>query len=68
MNVAEGDRIELVALNDPYTKLKPGDLGTVVSVREPSKWRAELVINVKWDSGSTLSLLPDEGDHYRVIK
>ena len=67
MQVAEGDRIELVSLNDPFTKLKPGDLGTVTSVRAPSQWRSEWVIGVKWDSGSTLSLLPDEGDSFRVV-
>ena len=25
----KGTRVELVSMNDPYTKLKPGDRGTV---------------------------------------
>lgn len=25
----EGTRVELVSMNDPYSKLKPGDRGTV---------------------------------------
>ena len=68
MNVAQGDRIELVSVNDPFTKLKTGDKGTVVSVKAPSEWRDEWRINVDWDSGSSLSLLPDEGDQFRVVQ
>ena len=29
-----GDRVELVATNDPYTRLQPGDRGTVTSVTD----------------------------------
>jgi Domain of unknown function (DUF4314) len=58
-----GDRVELVATNDPYTGLQPGDRGTVTGVRgfpEPT-------IDVRWDDGSTLSILPDAGDRIRKL-
>lgn len=43
-----GSRVELVSMNDPYTKLKPGDRGTVWSVDDIG------TVFVKWDSGSSL--------------
>jgi hypothetical protein len=49
-----GDRVELVATDDPYTRLRPGDRGTVTGVREVP----EPTIDVQWDDGSTLSVLP----------
>jgi hypothetical protein len=54
-----GDRVELVATDDPYTRLRPGDRGTVTGVREVP----EPTIDVQWDDGSTLSVLPGAGDH-----
>lgn len=53
-----GDRVRLVRTNDPHTRLTPGDEGTVTSVRDVM-W---LSIGVKWDSGSSLTMLPDDGD------
>jgi hypothetical protein len=50
-----GDRVELVATHDPYTRLRPGDRGTVTGVRDFS----EPTIDVHWDNGSTLSILPE---------
>ncbi|MCU6688167.1 DUF4314 domain-containing protein [Dorea acetigenes] len=46
----EGARIELVSMNDPYTKLIPGDLGTVEFVD------AIGTIHVSWDCGSCLGV------------
>ena len=43
-----GSRVELVSMNDPYTKLKPGDRGTVRSVDDIG------TVFVKWDIGSGL--------------
>lgn len=60
-DVKKGDRVALVRTNDPYTKLKPGDQGTVTRVRGDT-------IGVKWDSGSTLGVLPDEGDEIRKVQ
>ncbi|MDD3538118.1 MAG: DUF4314 domain-containing protein [Eubacteriales bacterium] len=43
-----GARIELVRMNDPYSKLKPGDQGTVVFVDDIG------TVFVNWDCGSSL--------------
>jgi hypothetical protein len=57
-----GDRIALVATDDPDTRLRPGDQGTV------TRWDpAQSQLHVNWDSGSTLSMLLDEGDRVRLI-
>lgn len=45
-----GTRIELVFMNDPYTKLIPGDLGTVEFVDDIG------TIHVRWDCGSCLGV------------
>jgi hypothetical protein len=62
--VAEGDRIRLVSTSDPYTRLKSGDEGTVIRVREVF---GDVTVSVDWDSGSTLSLLEGE-DRWEVIR
>ena len=57
-----GDRIALVATDDPDTRLRPGDQGTV------TRWDpAQGQLDVHWDSGSTLSMLLDDGDRVRLI-
>ena len=56
-----GDRIALVHTDDPHTCLQPGSLGTVVRAS------AERV-DVAWDDGSSLSLLPNEGDRYERVE
>jgi len=57
-----GDRVALVATDDPDTRLRPGDQGTV------TRWDpAQEQLHVRWDSGSTLSMLPGEGDQVRLI-
>ena len=43
-------RIALVRMDDPYTKLKPGDRGTVQGVDDAGN------ILVSWDKGSSLSI------------
>jgi len=59
----EGDRVELVVTDDPATRLRPGDQGAVRRVhRDP--WPA---IDVAWDSGSTLSMLPGDGDQLHKL-
>ena len=45
-----GCRVELVSMNDPYTKLKPGDRGTVRSVDDIG------TVFVSWDNGSGLGV------------
>jgi hypothetical protein len=46
-----GTRVRLVRMNDPYTKLKPGDEGTVCLVDDIG------TIFVDWDCGSTLGVV-----------
>lgn len=46
-----GCRVELVRLDDPYSKLTPGERGTVVTVDDTG------TVFVKWNSGSTLGVI-----------
>jgi hypothetical protein len=63
-----GDRVELVSCDDPYTRLAPGSQGTVTGTSGPLRYfNNQIQVHVRWDDGSTLSLL--EGvDRYRVIE
>ena len=56
-----GSRVELIHMDDPWTNLKPGDIGTVVGVDDLGQ------VMMKWDRGSTLSLIPGE-DKFRRVK
>jgi hypothetical protein len=53
--LASGDRVVLVHTGDPHTRLVPGDWGTVIR-------KTESAVEVAWDSGSRLAMLPDAGD------
>ena len=46
----EGSRVELISMNDPYAKLKPGDRGTVTMVDDIG------TVFVRWDCGSGLGV------------
>lgn len=46
----KGTRVELVHMDDPYTKLQPGDQGTVNHVDDIG------TIFVRWDNGSGLGV------------
>ena len=52
----EGRRVKLVHSDDPYTKLKNGDLGTIKYERLDDIWGDDTV-SISWDSGSTLSMI-----------
>lgn len=56
----QGTRVELVSMSDPYTKLKPGDIGTVSRVDDIG------TIHINWDCGSSLGIVYCE-DLCRVI-
>ena len=56
----KGTRVELVSMNDPYTKLKPGDRGTVSMVDDIG------TVFVNWDCGSGFGVAYGE-DHIRKI-
>lgn len=46
-----GCRVELVSLDDPYSKLTPGERGTVVTVDDTG------TVFVHWDCGSSLGVI-----------
>ncbi len=50
----QGTRVELVSMNDPYTKLRPGDKGTVTCVDDTG------TVFVRWDCGSGLGVVYGE--------
>lgn len=56
-----GNRVELEHCADPYTKLKPGERGTVSFVDDFG------TVHVKWDSGSTLGMVEMAGDRFHVV-
>lgn len=56
----QGTRIELEHMDDPYSKLKPGDRGSVTFIDDAG------TIFANWDSGSGLGLAYGE-DRYRKL-
>ncbi|WP_335989840.1 DUF4314 domain-containing protein [Glycomyces sp. MUSA5-2] len=57
-----GDRVALVRMNDPFTDLAPGALGTVMS------WQSDIGhLEVLWDNGSSLTVIPAAGDRVRPL-
>ena len=57
----KGKRIKLVSMDDPHTNLESGDMGTCTGVDDMNQ------LLMKWDRGSSLSLLPDI-DEWEVIE
>jgi hypothetical protein len=62
LDYRRGDRVELVRTDDPDTRLRPGDQGTVTRW-EPRQGR----LFIDWDSGSALIMLSAEGDEVRLV-
>lgn len=56
----EGCRVELVSMNDPYSRLKPGDQGEVVMVDDIG------TVHVRWDCGSSLGVAYGEDQIKRL--
>lgn len=56
----EGTRVMLMGMDDPYSKLEPGDRGTVKGVDDAG------TVHVSWDSGSGLGLVYGE-DSFRKL-
>jgi hypothetical protein len=48
---SSGTRVELISMDDPFTKLEKGMTGTVVLVDDIG------TIHVKWDCGSCLGIV-----------
>lgn len=53
-------RVKLIIMLDDYTKLKPGDEGTIQFTDDIGQ------IHVKWDNGEHLALIP-EVDEYKIL-
>lgn len=58
-----GDRVRLVNMDDPYSSVIVGTTGVVTGISEVM---GESIYYMKWDDGSTLSLIP-ETDLYLKI-
>lgn len=56
-----GDRVELVSTDDEFTRLRPGEQGTVTFVDSLG------TVHVQWDSGSSLGLVPGH-DQFREVR
>ena len=56
-----GRRVELMRCNDPHTRLRPGDRGTVQLVDSLG------TVHVKWDNGERLGLVWAAGDRWWPI-
>lgn len=59
---AVGDRVRLVRCNDEFTRLRPGELGTVRLID------AVGTVHVNWDSGSKLGLVLEDGDQWEAVE
>lgn len=56
-----GKRVKLVRMEDPYTNLKRGDIGTIEGEDDLGH------IYVIWDNNSRLSLIP-EVDEFEILE
>ena len=56
-----GVRVRFISSTDPYTKLREGDEGIITG--EDSLG----TIHINWDNGSTLGMIPSEGDYFEII-
>ena len=56
-----GTRVALVSMSDPYSRLQPGDRGTVTHVDDTG------TVIVRWDCGSGLGVVYGE-DRIRILE
>ena len=56
----KGCRVKLVSMDDPYSSLKPGDIGTVRFVDDTG------TVFVSWDCGSSLGIVYGEDQIVRI--
>jgi hypothetical protein len=61
-NVNVGDRVELLDMNDSFSRLEKGAKGTVFKIEDDQE-----LIWVNWDNGEKLALLADM-DKFKVLK
>ncbi|WP_330440512.1 DUF4314 domain-containing protein [Micromonospora sp. NBC_00821] len=62
MTYQPGQRVALVHTSDPYTQLRPGDTGAVRRHDQQQN-----IVEVTWDSGSSLSMCLDAGDRIQPV-
>lgn len=55
-----GKRVRLIYTSDPYTRIRPGDEGTVDFLDDLG------TVHVLWDNGSSLGMVRGE-DHFAYI-
>ena len=60
-----GRRVELIYTDDPYTRLKPGDRGTYQFLLTQTVIENQHCI--KWDNGSSLTLLEGK-DQFKFVE
>lgn len=66
--VKVGDRVKLISCDDPYTRRKPGALGTVAYIfTQPPTWGGDTIIDVNWDDGGRLGLIQGH-DQFEVVE
>jgi Domain of unknown function (DUF4314) len=58
---AAGGRVRLIRHTDPHATLKPGTLGTVLSIDGTG------TVHVRWDNGSTLGMIAEAGDRFEPV-
>lgn len=56
-----GARIRLIFMEDKQAP-KPGTLGTINGIDDIGN------ILVSWDNGSTLSIIPEAGDQFEIVR
>jgi hypothetical protein len=57
-----GKRVRFLRSLDPFTKLQYGDEGVVTTVDDFG------TVHIKWDNGSTLGMITEEGDRFQLVK
>lgn len=55
-----GSKIQLISTDDPYTKLKPGDIGIITHIDDNGTVFAD------WENGSALGLIPNI-DNFKIL-
>lgn len=56
-----GRRVRLDHTSDPYTSLRPGDEGVISLVDDMG------TVHVNWDNGSSLGMIPEDGDRFTIL-
>ena len=63
--VEVGDKVEIITINDTWTKLEKGSKGIVTKIEKEED--DEALIWVEWDNGEKLALL-NGIDKFKIIK